>query len=144
VITNTNGEGYSSPDISLFSDRKSALDWYNQNIGECITGFDGIKVFTLFEDDQDGAGGRGCHLIEVQEKSMWIINGDFYNEIYEMKDTFYMEDALDGLGITYNKDAESEFWIEEDSHEACIAHAECQEVGTHYTIIQIKSNDKKI
>ena len=139
----TNGPGYSSPAVSILGDRQSAYDLYYRNVGEYVVrghnleeqGFEGNHLYVLFED---GEGNHGCHIIEVEEKQMWIIDGNFSNEIWQMGDTHYIEDALDGLNITCNKDDESEFWIEEDSHEACIAHAECQDSGTHYTIIQIK------
>jgi hypothetical protein len=143
IIDCTNGPGCSSPAVSILGDRQSAFDLYHQIIGNNVvmhlklteTGFESNHHYTLFEDSEDN---YGCHLIEVEEKQMWIIDGNFSNEIWQMEDTHYIEDALDGLNITCNKDDESEFWIEEDSHEACIAHAECQDRGTHYTIIQIK------
>jgi hypothetical protein len=143
IIDCTNGPGYSSPAVSILGDRQSAFDLYHQYVGVNVisnlelteTGFESNHHYTLFEDGEDN---HGCHIIEVEEKQMWIIDGNFSNEIWQMEDTHYIEDALDGLNITCNKDDESEFWIEEDSHEACTAHAECQDSGTHYTIIQIK------
>ncbi len=148
VMDNTNGEGYTSPQINLLSDRQSALDEYHKFIGVNVTsflkiietGFEGTHFYTTFcsvGEDQEDVDHYGCHLMTVKSGQTIVMVCDYANEFLEYENQS-ADQIIEELGIVTDKEDESEFWIEEDSHEACITHASCQNSGTHYVIIQIK------
>jgi hypothetical protein len=148
VMDNTNGEGYTSPEIVLLSDRQSALDLYHKFIGVNVTsffkilevGFDGNQLYTTFssvDEDEEDVDHYGCHLMTVKSGQTIVMVCDYANEFIEYAD-FSADQVIEELGIVTDKGDESEYWVEEDSHEACITHATCQDSGTHYVIIQIK------
>lgn len=148
VIDNTNGDGYTSPSISVLKNRPSALSLYHEYIGINVTsnlklletGFDGNHLFTTFcsvDEDDEEIDHYGCHMFEVSKPKTIVMICDYANEFLEF-DGETVDEIVEDLGIVANKEDEFEFWIEEDSHAACITHVTCQDSGTHYIIIQIK------
>lgn len=148
VIDNTNGEGYTSPSIDVLGDRRAALSLYHEHIGVNVTsnlklletGFDGDQLFTTFcsvDEDEEEVDHYGCHMFEISKPKTIVMICDYANEFLEY-DGETIGEIVEDLGIVANKEDEAEFWIEEDSHEACTTHATCQNSGTHYVIIQIK------
>lgn len=152
VIDCTNGEGYSSPQIHLLGDKTSAKSLYHEYVGINITSFlhhveSGYHIgdkryFTVCESqDEDGESidGYGCHLIEVKSGQTIVLNCDFVNELSILNDGEKAEQIIKDWEIQANVNNETECcWVEEDSHEACTTHVDCQDTGTHYVIIEIK------